>query len=193
MGVWAYGGMGVFACSRVRVFAWAVGLLMLLSGCRRPPVQTTQPPKSKPATPTAVIYLLNSQSQKLKSAQVPLETPEGADTTAQARYVLTHYLNFTPNQKNLEKPFPPGTKLLDLQIKDGVAVVNFSEEYRTKKWWGGTDHSYLALHALVNTLTELKGIEKVRILIEGKTPDDKDCGGIEDWSEPLERDESLIE
>jgi hypothetical protein len=44
----------------------------------------------------------------------------------------------------------------------------------------------------VNTLTELKGIEKLRISIEGTTPDDKDCGGIEDWSQPLERDETLV-
>lgn len=166
-------------------------LLAILSGCRpKPPTPPKTPPK---AAPTAVVYLINAEAGRLKPVRVPLETAEGADTAAKARYILTHYLDFTPTQQDLDKPFPPGAKLLDLQIKDKVAVVNFSEEYRTQKWWGGTDHSYLALRALVNTLTELKGVEKVRILIEGKTPDDKDCGGIENWSEPLERDESLID
>ncbi len=166
-------------------------LLAILSGCRPKP---STPPKMPPkAAPTAVIYLVNAEAGRLKPVRVPLETAAGADAATTARYILTHYLDFTSTQQDLDKLFPPGTKLLDLQIKDKVAVVNFTEEYRTPKWWGGTDHSYLALRALVNTLTELKGIEKVRILIEGKPPDDKDCGGIEDWSEPLERDESLIE
>lgn len=161
-------------------------LLAILSGCRpKPPT----PPK---AAPTAVVYLINAEAGRLKPVRVPLETVEGADTAAKARYILTHYLNFTPTQQDLDKPFPPGTKLLDLQIKNSVAVINFSEEYRTKKWWGGTDHAYLALRALVNTLTELRGIEKVQILIEGQKPTGFDCGGIEDWSEPLERDESVI-
>jgi len=164
--------------------------LAILSGCRpKPPTPPPTPPK---AAPTAVIYLINAEAGRLQPVRVPLETAEGADTAAQARYILTRYLDFTPTQQDLDKPFPPGTQLLNLQIKDGIAIVNLSEAYRTQKWWGGTDHSYLALRALVNTLTELKGIQKVRILIEGKPPDDKDCGGIEDWSEPLERDATLM-
>ncbi|MCS6862029.1 MAG: GerMN domain-containing protein [Abditibacteriales bacterium] len=176
----------------LRMTTWGIPLLALatLSGCRpKPPTPTKTPPK---APPTAVIYLINAETGRLQPVRVPLETAEDADAAVKARYILTHYLDFTPTQKDLDKPFPPSTRLLDLQVKDTVAVVNFSEAYRTPQWWGGTDHAYLALRALVNTLTELKGIEKVRILIEGKTPEDKDCGGIEDWSQPLERDESLI-
>lgn len=166
-------------------------LLAMLSGCR--PKSPTPPKTPRKPAPTAVIYLVDAEAGRLRPVRVPLETAEGADAAAQARYILTHYLNFTPPQKDLEKPFPPGTQLLDLQIKDNVAVVNFSEAYRTPKWWGGTDHAYLALRALVNTLTELRGVEKVRILVEGQKPAEQDCGGIEDWNEPLERDESLID
>lgn len=177
---------------------YAVCVLTFIIGCRPKssddPSDTSQPPqKPAQAAPTAVVYLLDNERGKLHAVRVPLETPEDADISAKARYVLTHYVSFTPSQKELEKPFPPGTKLLDLQIKDRVAAVNLSEEYRTQKWWGGTDHAYLALRALVNTLTEWKGIEKVQILIEGKKPAEKDCGGVETWEEPLERDESLIE
>jgi hypothetical protein len=182
----------------------AVLFLALLSGCgnspsnppqpTQPSQPTQSPPKASPKSSlTAVIYLIDSEKGRLKGVKVPLETEEGADVAAQARYVLTHYLSFKSPDKDLTKPFPPGTKLLDVQIKQDVAHADFSKEYKTQKWWGGTDHAYLALRALVNTLTEFKGVNKVQILVEGQKLTDADCGGIEDLSQPLERDDTLID
>lgn len=68
-----------------------------------------------------------------------------------------------PKSDRLRNPMPPGTKLLGIDRKGNVAVVDFSKEYG-----GNGDIAELVQWiSVVNTLTEINGVEKVRILVEG--------------------------
>lgn len=69
-----------------------------------------------------------------------------------------------PVSKNLRKTIPDGTKILGLKRQGNVAVVDFSKEFKKVN-----DVAEIVERAsVVNTLTEIPGIEKVKILVEGK-------------------------
>jgi len=55
---------------------------------------------------------------------------------------------------------------------------------------GGTSQELLSVFSIVNTLTSLPNVKRIKILIDGKEETTL-CGHI-DISEPLERDEKLI-
>lgn len=83
---------------------------------------------------------------------------------------------------------PQGTKLLQIQTSDGLCDVNFSEEfvkYAPKNYI----KARLAVYAVVNTLTELPSVERVRIFCNGQSI--SDYAGL-DLSQSLYRDESTI-
>lgn len=69
-----------------------------------------------------------------------------------------------PENDELRKAFPDGTKLLSANTVGNVAVVNFSKEYENTN---GLDELLLRV-TLVNTLTEIEGVEKVRIMVVGQ-------------------------
>ncbi|MBQ6999134.1 MAG: GerMN domain-containing protein [Clostridia bacterium] len=61
---------------------------------------------------------------------------------------------------------PSDTRLLDLDINAGVALVNFSKAYFPKGANADTIE-LLARYSVVNTLCDISGIEKVKIFIDG--------------------------
>jgi len=69
-----------------------------------------------------------------------------------------------PKTAGLRNPIPDGTKLLGISIRDKVAVVDFSEEFLHTN---GLEEITARL-SVVNTLTQVAGIEKVRLRIEGE-------------------------
>ena len=69
----------------------------------------------------------------------------------------------------LERALPAGCGLIDVQVKDGTAKVNFTREFADLV--ENTDGGRLALKALVLTCTQFEGIERVEILVEGEAYD----------------------
>lgn len=69
-----------------------------------------------------------------------------------------------PKTAGLRNPIPEGTTLLGISIKDKVAVVDFSEEFLHTS---GLEEVTARL-SVVNTLTQISGIEKVRLHIKGE-------------------------
>ncbi len=92
-----------------------------------------------------------------------------------------------PESDSLRNPMPEGTKLLGIDREGNVAVVDFSKEYSNTN-----DIAELVEWvSVVNTLTEIEGIEKVRILVEGEDlvgPSGQPYGELS----RVELDESLI-
>lgn len=89
----------------------------------------------------------------------------------------------------LEEVLPQGTALLSATIKDGVATLNLSKEFRSNFKGGGTGEQMI-LYGIVNTLTTLPDVQSVQFLLNGE----KTIAilGELDTSTPLTRDESLI-
>jgi len=72
-------------------------------------------------------------------------------------------------QSPLEGTIPAGCGLIDVQLEDGVAKVNFTREFA--KLVENSDGGRLALKALVLTCTQFEGIEGVEIYVEGEKYD----------------------
>ena len=71
-----------------------------------------------------------------------------------------------PKKEGSVPTIPEGTRVLSVTVVNGVAYVNFSKEFQTKHW-GGSAGEIMTIYSVVNTLTELPGVEKVQFLLEG--------------------------
>ncbi len=95
---------------------------------------------------------------------------------------------------------PDTVRVLDIGVADGVCTVNVSLEILTDANQVGlsTSSEVLAFAAIANTLTEFEGVNRVRLLVEGRQSGMLEGRYVEDfWGhtglpEYLERDESKI-
>ena len=94
-----------------------------------------------------------------------------------------------PDSSTLTKTIPRGTNLIDLEIKNGIAFINFNKELQ-EKHWGGSAGERMTVYSIVNTLTQFPEIVKVQILIAGE--EIETLAGHMDLSIPLAANESLI-
>jgi germination protein M len=84
---------------------------------------------------------------------------------------------------------PQNARLRRVWVEEGVAYVDFSREFQTEHWGGSTGDTF-TLFSVVNSLTELPGIEAVQFLVEGKI--EEAVLGHTDTTEPIKRREDLI-
>ena len=106
-----------------------------------------------------------------------------------AENVINHLINVKPaSDTAYEDYLPDGTKLLGMEVKDGIAYVNFSKEVSKKTM--GSYEATMFIGSIVNSLTELPEIKAVQILIEGEKK--VTYCGLLDIEEPLQRNESLL-
>lgn len=83
---------------------------------------------------------------------------------------LLNILISGPENKNLEKLIPEGTKILETVFENGCVTINFSKEFiensidEVKK--------VQAIYTIFETLTELTEVNDIKILIEGEEKED---------------------
>ncbi|MGE5582744.1 MAG: GerMN domain-containing protein [Bacillota bacterium] len=90
---------------------------------------------------------------------------------------------------NLQPLFPKGTKVLGLNIKDGVAYLNLNSE--ATRLNVGASGEALAVASIVNTLTKFPDVFRVKILVEGKEVES--LAGHFDLTGLLRYDEQVID
>ena len=73
------------------------------------------------------------------------------------------------NSDMLESVVPPGCGLIDVQVEDGVAKLNFTSEFVNLVQ--NSDGGRMALKALVLTCTQFDGVDSVEIYVDGKKYD----------------------
>ncbi|MGE5543573.1 MAG: GerMN domain-containing protein [Bacillota bacterium] len=181
----------------------AVMLMMglLLTGCGRE-ADNTSPGDNKPGMsensdtpdistqPTqekerVTLYFADKDAMYL----VPeTRTVDKKDGTLEAAVVRE--LTKGPQKAGSVSTIPEGTKVLSVTVDNGVAYVNFSKEFQTKHW-GGSAGEIMTIYSVVNTLTELPGIEKVQFLLEGDKLES--ILGHMDTRVPIEPDPNLVE
>ncbi|WP_042459323.1 GerMN domain-containing protein [Neobacillus dielmonensis] len=91
------------------------------------------------------------------------------------------------DQSNLVSEFMPDAKLLDAKYKDGTVTLNFD-----KNIYGSFEEKVISQHlldALVLSLTEQKGVQKVAVQVDGKAGLKNDQG--KKLSEPVTRPEKV--
>ncbi|MBC7334318.1 MAG: GerMN domain-containing protein, partial [Actinobacteria bacterium] len=105
-----------------------------------------------------------------------------------------------PERSELYPTLPSSTRVISVEVEDGLATVNLSKEILTDTTQ--IPHSsiteVLAISSIVNTLTEFDEIKRVKIIVEGKDKGEIDGIPIEDfWGhvgiyEEFERNEKII-
>lgn len=143
---------------------------------------TNNPPESNKAK-SVTIYFGDSEAMKLKGEEREISqvTPES----------LINELIKGPNDSSNSKTIPQDTKLLGIEVNDGIAYVDFSKEIK-ENHWGGSSGESMTIFSIVNTLSlnsELN-IEKVKLLIEGQEIDS--LAGHFIVSEPIEPNRDMI-
>ncbi len=186
--------------NRMILAVMMTGLLLLAAGCdgRVPqggsgsspgvssgakPQNTGKPEAPKPPANVSVkLYYPDDEGEWLVG--VP------ATFAAEGRYkAAVEALAAGTTEKGLIGIFPQGVKVLGVDVKDGLATVNFSREL-VDKFVGGSTGEEMLVFSLTNTLTEFPEVQKVQITVEGKHIDT--ISGHLDTSAPFRRDEKLV-
>jgi len=91
--------------------------------------------------------------------------------------------------RGLSSNIPLGTELLNIEMKDKIAYLDFSEEIESG---GGTSSMEGRLREIVYTATQFPEIEKVCFLIDGKEVRVFSGEGITEVEKPLGREDLSI-
>ena len=83
---------------------------------------------------------------------------------------LVHRLIGGPETSDSLAVLPSGTELLDIDVSGSVCTVNFSDAFMTNcpSTW---QQERLTILAVVNTLTSLENVDRVKILVDGQALD----------------------
>ncbi len=175
------------------MIAFVFAMSFMAGGC-----QKAQDPKAEANHNTVTVnpeisqditlYFSDSQAMYLIPEKRSIKIAKDADQAALVEEAVKQLIA-GPKNTDLIATFPPETRVLDVKIEDSIAVINFSEELRSKHW-GGSTGEMMTLGSLANTLTELEGIKGVQILLNGEKVES--LLGHMDARSPLQRDESLI-
>ncbi len=152
------------------------------------------------------IYLLAKYGEKIPSYLIPKRTgqgvkivnlyfsnEEGVELIGEKRKIergtLTKEIKEAVNgiikgpEENLTPTIPDGTRLLNVEVKDGVAFLNFSKEI-SENHPGGSSAEIQTIYSVINTITlNFPEIKMVQFLIEGEKA--KTLAGHIDISSPL--------
>ena len=110
---------------------------------------------------TIVLYFADSTGKYL----VPEERTI-PKTLSLARETVTQWLRGPAVQGNsVQAAASPATTLLDIAIKDGVAIVDLSKEFGQPY---GKVSPEVTLYGLANTLTQFPTVKEVKLRVEGK-------------------------
>lgn len=83
---------------------------------------------------------------------------------------------------------PPETRLLDVRIEDGLALVDLSDDLVRAA--GSSTEEVAFAQQLAQTSTQFATVDAVRLLVEGEPV--SEVWGHVDWSEPLTADPQLL-
>ncbi|MEN6316286.1 MAG: GerMN domain-containing protein [Clostridiaceae bacterium] len=115
------------------------------------------------------LYFANKDNTKLKLEIRYIDSTEAKKSTSNLASAIVHELIKGPSdEKNFNRTIPTEAKLrTPVSISNKVATVDMSKEFKTKHP-GGKDAEKMTIYSIVNSLTELEDIQKVKFTIDGK-------------------------
>jgi hypothetical protein len=117
------------------------------------------------------LYFANEDNTKLKLEIRYIGKPDDdkKNLSNLASMVINELIKGPSDEKTFRRTVPEEAKLNSpVSISGKVATVDMSKEFRTKHP-GGKDAEKMTIYSIVNSLTELEGIEKVKFTIDGKS------------------------
>ncbi len=135
----------------------------------------------------AVYYVKTTEDD----AYLVREVHQLPDTNDRARVALEELINTNPVVPGAARVLPLATEIRGINIKDGLATVDFSKEVLEANV--GASGEALGIQSIVNTLTEFPEIEKVSFTVEGKTDEAMDWWGhVGLYQQPFSRNLSIV-
>ncbi|RJE46985.1 spore gernimation protein [Dehalobacter sp. MCB1] len=166
--------------------------LVSLAGCQSQTGPTPEPsPEPEPSavgTMKAAVYYLKDSNNETYLVREVHEIPKSAGV---ARAALEELINGTPVTAGAFKVLPADTKILEVNIENGLATIDFSEEVLHANV--GASGETLGIASIVNTLTEFPTIKKVQFIVNGKAENGMDWWGhVGLYEQPFARDLSSV-
>ncbi|TCX51622.1 Gmad2 immunoglobulin-like domain-containing protein [Dehalobacter sp. 14DCB1] len=166
--------------------------LVSLAGCQSQTGPTPEPsPEPEPfavGTMKAAVYYLKDSNNETYLVREVHEIPKSAGV---ARAALEELINGTPVTAGAFKVLPADTKILEVNIENGLATIDFSEEVLHANV--GASGETLGIASIVNTLTEFPTIKKVQFIVNGKAENGMDWWGhVGLYEQPFARDLSSV-
>lgn len=139
------------------------------------------------------LYFANEDNTKLMKEIRYVPMAEAKKSVNNLASIIVDELIEGPSaESGLKRTIPVGTKQrakVKIDAATGIATVDLSKEF-IDKHPGGKAEERMTIYSIVNSLTELKEIQKVKFLIEGKPS--KEFKGNFQFDVPFPRTVSLI-
>lgn len=132
------------------------------------------------------LYLIDENGLVVPQT-IEIPVPESKEVATQALEYLVKdgpVTELLPN--GFQAVLPAGTEILGVNIKDGVAIADFSEEFKEYK----AEDEQKILQAITWTLTQFDNIDKVKIRINGHDQDTMPVDGTP-ISDGLSREDGI--
>ncbi|HAZ63804.1 MAG TPA: spore gernimation protein [Armatimonadetes bacterium] len=150
-----------------------------------PETVDTAPPTTPSAPATVTVYYPTRDLEALEPEERAIST---VTTGAEQAEAAVGQLLAGPNESDLVNVMPTGLKLRGVTVDGTTATVDLSKEWG-EPFQGGSNTALLAAYAIVNTVTDVPGLDAVRFTVEGQPMGD--FAGVLDLSEPLSPDPEL--
>jgi spore germination protein GerM len=158
------------------------------------PAKPVAKPTAKPVAPaekpaparTAKLFFVNIDSDgSVIRQEVTREIAKNDSPLSETLNTLFKGPTVAESKKGLRSLIPAGTRLLSATVKDGVAVLNLSEEFQFNQY--GIEGYLGQLAQVVFTATSFSTVKSVQFLIDGQKKEYLGAEGI--WiGTPLSRD-----
>lgn len=162
----AFAGLGIYFAGRT------AGPASPAAPGQGPGVVKPRPPETPEQTEIAVPVVVDNEF-KLKTRKVKLSP--GGDPVAKTLEALLA----TGDESNTDSAIPAGTTLQSVKVKDGLATVDLSEDFKMLNKKGDTTQS-LAQQQIRAALAQFPSIQKMRVTVDGKVFEDGHSGAWED-------------
>ncbi|MGI6428995.1 MAG: Gmad2 immunoglobulin-like domain-containing protein [Syntrophomonadaceae bacterium] len=174
---------------KVPVFILVLFLGVFLSGCNN---QTEQPDKSdqndSAQKQEIAVYYLKSTDQEIYLVR---EVHQVEKTTEVAQAALNELIKGDPITPDAYRVLPEDTRILGINIDNGLATVDFSPEVLRANV--GSSGEGLGIASIVNTLTEFPTIQEVAFTVDGQVENAMDWWGhVGLYEQPFQRDLSNV-
>jgi len=138
-----------------------------------------------------IAYFVNEDLSQFEREIRHMEMEEAMKSTESiASAIVTEVLRGPTDASKGIRVIPEGTRMLaPVTITGNLAVVNLSQEFVNNN---SEDKKQveMSIYTLVNSVTEIKELDRVRILIDGREAEN--INGEVDMSMPFKRNHSLI-
>ena len=174
---------------KVPIFILVLLLGIFLSGCNN----QTEPPNNSDQSDSAqtmeiAVYYLKSTDKEIYLVR---EVHQVEKTTEVAQAALNELIKGDPVTPDAARVLPEDTRILGINIDNGLATVDFSPEVLRANV--GSSSEGLGIASIVNTLTEYPTIQEVAFTVDGQVENAMDWWGhVGLYEQPFQRDLSNV-